>query len=175
MKKNRGIVLLEVLISVVILSIGISIALQSLAYSVKASQFTSEYIDIQNLLYDKLKEYMGQILPEPGKFQGYFDEPYQNIEWIIEIKDSAQQEDLIPSEYNTGELSDLTKSPNSADDDEILIHLFSFEAQAIWNSKNTPHQVTYSTLLTVVETPDNVIDDETNTSRNEMETDIDEE
>ena len=75
---RKGSVLLEALLSVVILSVGITVIVQSMTASLRASMVSSDYSKAMYLLDNKMTEYVqalstGHIFSEENKFSEPFD------------------------------------------------------------------------------------------------------
>ncbi len=159
MNQSKGIILVEALIAVVILSLGIATILKSLNYSARATEAAKNYLTIEYLLYEKMNEYI--ILPkqEEGLFEGRFENPYTNILWKIEVKEKYKSDALLPGD-NTEEAT-LPKEP--------VVHLYSIEGSAIWESKKDLAPIFYSTQVLI---PENVIEVDDDESKDESDDDI---
>ena len=128
--------------------------MKSLAYSVKATHFSDEYLEVQSLLHEKIYEYLAKAVPQEGAFEGSFAHPYERVLWKVTIKDLYQESEA----QEKIDFDSQSSSTNVADlEDEIKIHFISIDAIAKWSSKSTPHQLIYSTKQTIVEIPEDEI------------------
>ena len=168
---RTGIILVEVLLAVLVLSIGISLILRSLVFSIKATEFSKEYLDIHNLLYEKLMVYKAEAVPQVGTFKGNFSPPYQKVSWQIDIQDTFKETNDNSS--HAEELDPLEETVSDVED-EIKIHLITFNITADWKSKNTPHNLTYSTAITIVENTESIQSDDEAELENRSSEDEDE-
>ena len=64
--KNRGSILMESLLAVVIMSVGITLVIQSLISGLRASQYTSDYTEAVILLENKMIEIVSKGVVESG-------------------------------------------------------------------------------------------------------------
>jgi len=84
----RGFVLLEVLVSLVILSLGATAVMQSLRQSLKASQH-AQVVNQAALLAESLMEEVQVSPPEPGKYEGDFGEDAPNFRYVMTVDEET--------------------------------------------------------------------------------------
>jgi type II secretory pathway pseudopilin PulG len=93
-KKNEGFLLLEIIISVSILSFGIILILNSFMRPIKASQISMDFFNAGLLLEEKMIElYSGDIKegPSRGEFSG-FDNRFSWDLDVIKLEDISYRE-----------------------------------------------------------------------------------
>lgn len=89
-KNNSGFMLLEVILSVLIVTIGIVFVVNSFLVSLKSSKVSKSYFNAMCLLENKIWEYEEKDEIEEGKDSGTFED-FKNAEWLI---DAQELEDL---------------------------------------------------------------------------------
>ena len=89
-----GFVLMEVLVSVAILAVGITLLLQSIVSSLDANRMTQEYTRAIFLAESKMWEFESEYAFEEdvatGTSYGYFDPPFQAFEWKSDIEEDEE-------------------------------------------------------------------------------------
>lgn len=98
-KISRGFMLLEVILSVLIVSVGVVFVISSFITSLKAVKLSKIYVDAVYLIEQKLWEYEESGEIEDGRAEGRFDN-YKGAEWEINAK---ELEDL-PLEETSAEI-----------------------------------------------------------------------
>jgi prepilin-type N-terminal cleavage/methylation domain-containing protein len=92
---HRGFALMEVLVSVAILSVGITLLLESIITSLDSNRITQEYSRAIFLAETKMwqleKEYAYKEDMTTGESTGYFDPPFHQFDWETEV----QEEDRL--------------------------------------------------------------------------------
>lgn len=88
--KQKGVTLIEVLLAVVILSVGIAGVLQSYASAVKTLEISQENIDTVNLLRAKMAEIEQSSIEEhgvsAGSSGGEFEGAFEGYRWESQIQ-----------------------------------------------------------------------------------------
>lgn len=94
-KKNKGFLLVEVLITVVILSVGLTLIARSLITGIKSLEIIKQYTTGYSLLEEKLWDIERKYFIESGlNKEEYFPEPYQDSRYSLEtenIKDNEEK------------------------------------------------------------------------------------
>lgn len=98
--RNNGFMLLEVILSVLIVSVGVVFVITSFITSLKAFKLSKIYVDAVYLIEQKLWEYEEKGEIEDGRNSGRFDD-YKGAEWEIDAK---ELEDL-PLEETSAEIA----------------------------------------------------------------------
>ena len=85
MNNNRGSFLLEALLSIVILSVSLTLMIESMTAGLRAIHYTSEYTIAQILLDNKLQELLqkGSVDPQQNKTQS-FAPPFDRYEYSLQ-------------------------------------------------------------------------------------------
>lgn len=92
-RKNRGFLLVEVLITVVILSVGLTLIARSLMMGLKSLDVIKQYTEGISLLEAKLWDIESQDIIEAGlQVKENFLEPYQKFSYQLETK-NLQEDD----------------------------------------------------------------------------------
>ncbi len=93
-KKNKGFLLVEVLVTVVILSAGLTLIARSLMTSIKSLEIIKQYTAGYSLMEEKLWDIERKYFIEAElKIEEDFPEPYQDFKYILEtenIKDNDE-------------------------------------------------------------------------------------
>lgn len=91
-KKNKGLLLFEVMLTLVILSIGLTLILHSFSTSLNASKIAHNYTLAALLIEDKMwdLENKGAVSSNLNE-EGQFPEPNQKFNWRVETKDKPVQ------------------------------------------------------------------------------------
>lgn len=100
-KNKSGILLFEVMLTLVILAIGLTLILHSFSASLNASKIAQDYTVASLLIEDKMWEMenagaVGSNLTEEGQFLP----PYQKFNWRLQTKDKPVQDE-------TGKLNEV--------------------------------------------------------------------
>jgi prepilin-type N-terminal cleavage/methylation domain-containing protein len=94
-KKNKGFLLVEVLITVVILSVGLTLIARSLITGIKSLEIIKQYTTGYSLLEEKLWDIERKYFIESGlNKEEDFLEPYQDFTYSLEtenIKDNEEK------------------------------------------------------------------------------------
>ncbi len=85
-KKGSGFMLLEVLLSVFIISVGVVFVIGSFITSIKAFKVSREYFDAMALMEDVMWPYEESGRIEEGHESGDFDN-YKQARWMIEAEE----------------------------------------------------------------------------------------
>jgi len=85
-KPEKAFVLLEVLVALVILSLGATAILQSLRQSLKASQH-AQVVNTAALLAESLLEEVQVTPPDPGGYSGDFGEDFPEYNYSMTVKE----------------------------------------------------------------------------------------
>jgi type II secretion system protein I len=89
MQCKKGFMLLELMVSLAILSTGLLTVTRSFISSLGASNYSQQYTLACTLAEEKLNE-LGQSTDlSEGTTQGSFEEPYLQFSWELEIKPSS--------------------------------------------------------------------------------------
>lgn len=98
--KDNGFMLLEVILSVLVVSIGVVFVISSFITSLKAFKLSKVYVDAVYLIEQKLWEYEETGRIEDGRSSGKFDD-YKGAEWEIKAKEM----DDLPMEETSAEIA----------------------------------------------------------------------
>lgn len=123
-KINRGSILIEAILSVVILSVSIALIVQSLSSSVRSSVYSYEYTTALSLLENK----MFDLLKD-----GF-------------IKKDLKEEEDLPPPFERYRLAVETKEPESDQETEELKNISEVHVSTSWDSgrrKNSISLITY--------------------------------
>lgn len=94
-KKNKGFLLVEVLITVVILSVGLTLIARSLMTGIRSLEVIKQYTTGYSLLEEKLWDIERKYFIEAGlKIEEDFPEPFQDFKYNLEtenIKDNEEK------------------------------------------------------------------------------------
>ncbi len=92
-KNKNGLLLFEVMLTLVILSIGLTLILHSFSASLNASKIAQDYTVASLLIEDKMWEWenTGEIAANLNQ-EGRFPQPNQKFNWHLETKDKPIQE-----------------------------------------------------------------------------------
>lgn len=119
--KPKGFMLLEVVLSVFIVSVGVVFVIGSFITSIKAFKASKSYLEVLNLIDEKMWQYLESGKIEEGSDSGEFED-YKGAEWNIEAKeledDSPLEEVTIEVSLKEGEMERSVK---------IATYLFSEE------------------------------------------------
>ncbi|MBU4375979.1 MAG: hypothetical protein KKD29_00710 [Candidatus Omnitrophica bacterium] len=85
-KHHSGFMLLEVMLSVFVVTVGVVFVIGSFTTSIKASKVSKIYVNALYLLEQSLWEYEEKGKIEDGRYSGKFDD-YKGTEWEIEAKE----------------------------------------------------------------------------------------
>lgn len=119
--KPKGFMLLEVVLSVFIVSVGVVFVIGSFITSIKAFKASKSYLEVLNLIDEKMWQYLESGKIEEGSDSGEFED-YKGAEWNIEAK---ELEDDSPLEEVTLEVS--LKEGEMERSVKIATYLFSEE------------------------------------------------
>lgn len=89
LSSSEGSILVEALLSVVILSISLSIILQSMIMSLRANAYSSEYTLGLILAENKMAELFSDSL-EIGRQEGSFEQPFNRYGFVRETKETSE-------------------------------------------------------------------------------------
>lgn len=84
--KRSGFMLLEVVLSVFIVTVGVVFVIGSFITSIKAFRVSKSYLDVLNLMEEKMWEYAESGEIEEGSDSGKFED-YEGAEWNVEAKE----------------------------------------------------------------------------------------
>jgi len=94
-EESRGFVLMEVLVSVTILAVGVTVLLQSITNSLDANRLTREYTKAiflaQKQLWKLEQQYAYEEEQPTGTTQGEFRVPFQDYAWKQTIRSVERQ------------------------------------------------------------------------------------
>lgn len=95
-KNKKAFLLVEVLITVVVLSVGLTLIARSMITSLSALDIISQYAEGNSLVEDKIWELenRGSIQPDV-KIEENFPEPFENFVYTIETENLLDKEDLL--------------------------------------------------------------------------------
>ena len=94
-KSRQGSILLEALLSVIILSVGITVIVQSMTGSLRASVFSSDYSQAMLLLDNKMVEYLEQSSIEANlSEENSFSEPFDRFKYLLKTEPLSDQPNL---------------------------------------------------------------------------------
>ncbi|MDD5680591.1 MAG: hypothetical protein PHI59_05075 [Candidatus Omnitrophica bacterium] len=85
-RHKRGFMLLEVILSVFVVTVGVVFVISSFITSIKAFKASKVYLTALYLVEQKLWEYEEKGKIEEGRTSGKFDD-YKDAEWDIEAKE----------------------------------------------------------------------------------------
>lgn len=90
LRKNKGYLLLEAVVSIAVIAIGLAVILRSFSSSLRASKISQEYLIASSLLKDKMWELERKARPEPegegGISESETTEQIPNTNYILDIK-----------------------------------------------------------------------------------------
>lgn len=98
-RNGAGFMLLEVILSVFVVTLGAVFIIGSFTTSIKAFKASKVYVEALYLLEQRLWEYEEKGKIEDGRYSGKFDD-YEEAEWEIEAKEPED----IPLEETTAEV-----------------------------------------------------------------------
>lgn len=92
-KNKRGLLLFEVMLTLIILSVGLTLILRSFSTSLNASKIAQNYTTAALLIEHKMWELenAGSIATDLSQ-EGQFPEPHQKFNWRLETKDKPVQD-----------------------------------------------------------------------------------
>ena len=103
LQNRKGFVLIEALLGIIILSVSISLILQAMATSFKASVYSSGYTTALMLLENKASQLILQKFIQTGlKEDQSFDYPFQHYQYTLQTSPYSGDEE---SKINTVRLS----------------------------------------------------------------------
>lgn len=100
-RRHSGFMLLEVVLSVLVVSVGVVFVIGSFITSIKAFKVSKVYADALYLIEQKLWEYEEKGTIEDGRDSGKFDD-YKDAQWEIEAR---ELEEDIPIEETSAEVA----------------------------------------------------------------------
>jgi Tfp pilus assembly protein PilE len=92
MNDRRGSILIEVLLSVVILAVSLTVVLRSLFVSLRSVRFSSDYTQGLLLSENKMFEYFHEKPAEDFIKEGSYEEPFEHFSYRVEVKELDSQE-----------------------------------------------------------------------------------
>ena len=128
MVRNRGFTLMEVVISLAILAIGLTIIIELFSGGLRLGRTSKEYTMAVNYARLKLEEIAFKQTLEEGTEEGEFDEPFR---WQVGLK----KVDILP----VGDKSDF----------KPLIELFQIKVNIIWKSGSQERSVGIESYQTI--------------------------
>lgn len=102
--RDKGFLLMEVMVSIAILSIGFVLILNSFTRSIKALKLSEDYFKAGLLLEEKIYEISNSNL-EPGSTNGVFTSPDSRFSWnldVLEIEEVNLNEVSLEISWNQG-------------------------------------------------------------------------
>lgn len=90
-RKSKGFILLEMMISVTILSIGLVLILSSFARSIRVKEFSEDYFRAGLLLEEKIYELNNTDIEE-GLSEGVFDNFGNRFSWNLTVVKSKEED-----------------------------------------------------------------------------------
>lgn len=96
--KNKGILLVEALLSILILGVAITASVRSISYAVKAHDITKKYYIALQLLENKMSELESNPELKEGTYEGIFEKPNNSFSWSIRIDPLKESNDLEKKE-----------------------------------------------------------------------------
>lgn len=100
-KNNKGLLLFEVMLTVIILSVGLTLILRSFSTSLNASKSAQHYTTATLLIEDKMWELENKVVIDADlDVEGQFPEPYQKFNWHLTTKDK-------PIQTQTGKINEV--------------------------------------------------------------------
>ncbi|MDP2920768.1 MAG: hypothetical protein Q8O12_00160 [Candidatus Omnitrophota bacterium] len=115
--KNKGFLLLEILISVSILSFGVILILNSFIGPIMASQLSRDYFNAGSLLEEKMLELHSGKEVEEGSSKGGFSGPEAKFSWDLNV---VKLEEISCKEVS---MKILWKQKNKGQDFSILTYI----------------------------------------------------
>lgn len=92
-KKNKGLLLFEVMLTIIILSVGLTLILRSFYSSLNATKIAQYYTTAALLIEDKMWELENEgVVAVDLDQEGQFSAPDQQFNWYLETKDKEVQE-----------------------------------------------------------------------------------
>lgn len=92
-KKNKGLLLFEVMLTIIILSVGLTLILRSFYSSLNATKIAQYYTTAALLIEDKMWELENEgVVAVDLDQEGQFSAPDQQFNWHLETKDKEVQE-----------------------------------------------------------------------------------
>ncbi|MBI1869997.1 MAG: hypothetical protein HYS07_02255 [Chlamydiae bacterium] len=83
---SQGLLLIEALLSVVILSVAVSAAIRAFAYSAKVDRLTKDYLALLPLAEEKMSLLEAEPHLDEGETSEKFDKPYSDFSWQAHIR-----------------------------------------------------------------------------------------
>ena len=100
-RNKKGILLFEVMLTVIILSVGLTLILRSFSTSLNAAKSAQHYTTATLLIEDKMWELENEgAIDADLNEEGQFPEPHQGFNWQLETKDK-------PIQGQTGKLNEV--------------------------------------------------------------------
>ncbi|MCA9404959.1 MAG: hypothetical protein KC684_00330 [Candidatus Omnitrophica bacterium] len=99
-KKRAGSLLIEALLAVVILSVSVTIVVQSITSSMRATVYVSDYTQALILAEETMFDVMeGQFIPAGLSEEGTYSQPYDHFNYILKTEKSD-----IPDQKNINDV-----------------------------------------------------------------------
>ena len=118
--KNKGSLIIEALLAVVILSTSLSLILQSLVASLRANVYSVDYTQALILLESKMNESLMKGKTTEGSEEGDFPEPHERYSYVLKTQ------------------------PLTGEDEENLDQLM---LSIAWNTKGKKNNISLETYL----------------------------
>ena len=128
--KTRGFILLEVLLGVVIVSVSLTLIIQSMTSSLKAAEYASDYTTACFLIEDKLNEFMQtQTIPANLNESGQCVEPHEKYHYVltterINLTDIPDDIDPLVEKINQVNFQMLWKRGHAEKKVDVVTYLF---------------------------------------------------
>lgn len=91
-QKRKGSLLLEALLTVVILSVSITLIIQSMTSSLRASVYSADYTKAALLMENKMFELLQDGFIESGRrVEGSFDKPFEKFRYLVTTKAESRE------------------------------------------------------------------------------------
>ena len=127
-KKNKGFLLVEVLVTVVILSVSLTFITRSLMTGLNSLEIIKQYTTGYSLLEQKLWDIEGKYFIDAGlKIEEDFPEPYQNFKYSLETEN--MKDDGEKGLLNKVSLSVNWPTKNNRREISIVTYLFNKNAK----------------------------------------------
>jgi len=90
--ERRGSFLIEVLLTIVILSVGLTLIVQSMISGARAMARNSQYTAALLLAENKIFEFLNDAPGETARQEGQFPEPFSQYAYLLDIPEAGQRE-----------------------------------------------------------------------------------
>ncbi|MBI1883659.1 MAG: hypothetical protein HYS08_05585 [Chlamydiae bacterium] len=129
-KEEKGILLIEALLALVVLSIAITATVRSFTYVAKVHRLTKFYLTALRLLETKMSEIEIQPELEEGESSGVFGKPDQDFKWNLRVDEVKSKKESEEEEEN-----------------EKTVKFMKVDLQVSWRQGSEKRKIAGDTLL----------------------------